>query len=156
MLVDIDDFASRRRPRLKSALSLRFRPWLGPRGPSPPWDDEAPIRAELFSVARLEEHARSLATAQAVMPDHAKGPSLTARLADNEAVLLAAYRDIAKAVDSGAAITPTAEWLIDNFHVVEKQIRSGSIYRPATFGSCQSSPADPSWGIRACSAWHGR
>ena len=28
-----------------------------------------------------------------------------------------------KAIDAGAAITPAAEWLIDNFHVVEKQIR---------------------------------
>ncbi len=130
MLVEIDDFAGRRRPRLKSALSLRFRRWLGARGPSPPWDDGAPIRAELFSVERLEEHAHSLATAQAVMPDHVKGPSLTARLADNEAVLLAAYRDVAKAVDAGAAITPTAEWLIDNFHVVEKQIREVRVDLP--------------------------
>src|SRR5665647_283900 len=123
MLVEADDFAGRRRPGLKSALSLRFRRWLLGRGPPPPWEDGAPIRAELFSVERLEDHARSLAAAQAVMPDHVKGPSLTTRLADNEAVLLAAYLDVAKAVDAGAAITPTAEWLIDNFHVVEKQIR---------------------------------
>ena len=109
---------------------MRFRPWLEARGPSPPWDDGAPIRAELFSVERLEEHARSLATAQAVMPGHVKGPSLTARLADNEAMLLAAYRDVAKAVDAGAAITPTAEWLIDNFHVVEKQIREVRVDLP--------------------------
>src|SRR5665647_84933 len=105
MLVEIDDFAGRRRLGLKNALSLQFRRWLGVSGPFPPWDDGAPIRAELFSVERLEEHARSLATAQAVMPDHVKGPSLTTRLADNEAVLLAAYRDVAKAVDAGAAIT---------------------------------------------------
>ena len=59
-----------------------------------------------------------------------KGPSLTARLADNEAVLLAAYRDVAKAVDAGAAITPTAQWLIDNFHVVEKQIREVRVDLP--------------------------
>ena len=130
MLVEIDDFAGRRRPRLKSALSLRFRRWLGARGPSPPWDDGAPIRAELFSVERLEEHARSLATAQAVTPGHVKGASLSTRLADNEAVLLAAYRDVAKAVDAGAAITPTAEWLIDNFHLVEKQIREVRVDLP--------------------------
>lgn len=130
MLVEIDDFAGRRRPRLKSALSLRFRRWLGARGPSPPWDDGAPIRAELFSVERLEEHAHSLATAQAVMPGHVKGASLSMRLADNEAVLLAAYRDVAEAIDAGEAITPTAEWLIDNFHVVEKQIREVRIDLP--------------------------
>ncbi len=103
---------------------------MGARGPSPPWDDGAPIRAELFSVERLEEHAHSLATAQAVTPGHVKGASLAERLADNEAVLLAAYRDVAKAVDAGAAITPAAEWLIDNFHVVEKQIREVRVDLP--------------------------
>ncbi|MGX1017288.1 hypothetical protein AB7M69_011706 [Bradyrhizobium japonicum] len=64
------------------------------------------------------------------MPYQSKGPSLTARLADNEAVLLAAYRDVAQAIDAGAAITPTAEWLIDNFHVVEKQIREVRVDLP--------------------------
>ena len=130
MLVEADDFAGRRRPVLKSALSLRFRRWLGASGPPPPWDDGTPIRAELFSVERLEEHAYSLATAQAVTPSHVKGASLVKRLADNEAVLLAAYRDVAKAVDAGAAITPTAEWLIDNFHVVEKQIHEVRVDLP--------------------------
>jgi len=48
---------------------------------------------------------------------------LAGRLADNEKVLIAAYRDVAEAIDQGAAITPAAEWLIDNFHVVEEQIR---------------------------------
>ena len=46
-----------------------------------------PIRSELFSVERLEEHARSLAAAQAVTPGEVKGASLAQRLADNEAVL---------------------------------------------------------------------
>jgi cyclic beta-1,2-glucan synthetase len=28
-----------------------------------------------------------------------------------------------RAADEGRAITPAAEWLIDNYHLVEKQIR---------------------------------
>jgi len=91
--------------------------------PRPLWDDGAPIRAELFSVERLEEHARSLAAAQTVTPREIRGASLSIRLADDEAVLLAAYRDVADDIAEGAAITPAAEWLIDNFHMVEKQIR---------------------------------
>ena len=39
------------------------------------------------------------------------------------AVLLEAYRDIVKAINEGRAITPAAEWLVDNYHLVEKQIR---------------------------------
>ena len=88
-----------------------------------PWNNRDPIRAELFSVERLEEHARSLAAAQPVTPKAAKGNTLAGRLADNEAVLLHAYRTIAKAISEEQAITPAAEWLVDNYHVVERQIR---------------------------------
>ena len=130
MLVETDNFASRRRPRLESALSLPLRRLWGARGPTPPWDDGAPIRAELFSVERLEEHARSLAAAQVVTPGQVKGASLAKRLGDNEAVLLAAYRDVAEAIDADEAITPAAEWLIDNFHLVEKQIREVRVDLP--------------------------
>ena len=53
----------------------------------------------------------------------ARGRSLAVRLKDNEAVLLGAYRAIAAAVGEGRAITPAAEWLLDNYHLVEEQIR---------------------------------
>ena len=88
-----------------------------------PWDNEKPIREELFSVERLEAHARSLAVAQNVAGKPNRGLPLSARLADNGAVLLSAYRSIVAAIDDGHAITPAAEWLIDNYHLVEKQIR---------------------------------
>ncbi|WP_294538704.1 glucoamylase family protein [uncultured Rhodoblastus sp.] len=88
-----------------------------------PWDTETPIREELFSVERLESHARSLARAQPVGSRPTRGSPLAPRLADNSAVLLAAYRSIVKEIDEGRAITPAAEWLIDNYHLVEKQIR---------------------------------
>ena len=41
---------------------------FGRASPSYPWDNRDPIREELFSVERLEEHARSLAIAQPVAP----------------------------------------------------------------------------------------
>ncbi len=51
------------------------------------------------------------------------GRSLAVRLKDNESVLLEAYRAIAAAVDDGQAITPAGEWLLDNYHLVDEQIR---------------------------------
>jgi cyclic beta-1,2-glucan synthetase len=48
---------------------------------------------------------------------------MAARVRDNGRVLLAAYRGIAGAIREERAITPAAEWLVDNFHVVEEQIR---------------------------------
>jgi len=88
-----------------------------------PWDNSEPIRGELFSVERIEEHARSLAVAQPVTLKPTGGRPLAGRLADNASVLLDAHRTIAKAIDEGHAITPAAEWLIDNYHLVERQIR---------------------------------
>jgi cyclic beta-1,2-glucan synthetase len=88
-----------------------------------PWDSQAPIREELFSAERIEQHARSLAVAQPVTAKPIRVRPLADRLADNGAVLLDAYRSMAKEIDEGRAITPAAEWLVDNYHLVENQIR---------------------------------
>src|SRR5690606_21834120 len=55
-------------------------------------------------------------------PKPVRRPPLGVRLDDNEAVLLNAYRAIAKAVREERGITPAAEWLLDNYHLVEAQI----------------------------------
>jgi cyclic beta-1,2-glucan synthetase len=104
---------------LKSAI---FRA-LGRASRAAPWDSEASIREELFSIERLEQHAASLAAAQPVTAGRVTGRSLAVRLRENESVLLEAYRTIGHAVGAGRAITPAAEWLLDNYHLVEEQIR---------------------------------
>ncbi|HYX63881.1 MAG TPA: glucoamylase family protein, partial [Burkholderiales bacterium] len=88
-----------------------------------PWNSEDSIREELFSIERLEQHAESLAAAEGVAAGSITGRSLAVRLKENESVLLQSYRDIAAAVGEGRAITPAADWLLDNYHVVEEQIR---------------------------------
>ncbi|MEO8064033.1 MAG: glucoamylase family protein [Pseudomonadota bacterium] len=87
------------------------------------WDNDQILREEIFSIERLEEHAASLAAAQPIADRPLVERSLSARLRDNEKALLAAYRDIAKAIDAGRSITPAAEWVLDNYHLVEEQIR---------------------------------
>src|SRR5712691_3803725 len=104
---------------MKSAILRAF----GRASQAAPWDNEESIREELFSIERLEQHAESLAAAQPVAARPTTGRSLAARLRDNESVLLEAYRTIASAVGAGRAITPAAEWLLDNYHLVEGQIR---------------------------------
>ena len=73
-------------------------------------------------------------------------------------MLLAAYRDIAEAVDAGAAITPAAEWLIDNFHVVEKaDPRYPGRSAPWLLSAAAQARRRTVRGTtRACSAWPGR
>jgi len=94
----------------------------GPIGTSA-FDSAEVIRAEIFSVERLEQHATSLAIAQNITARPAPVRALTARLRDNHRALLHAHRGIAKSIAQRSAITPSAEWLVDNFHVVEAQIR---------------------------------
>ncbi len=89
----------------------------------PPALREDPIRAEIFGIERLEAHAQSLAAAQHTIERPSRGHNLLGRVDDNARALLAAYRDIAETVREKREITPAAEWLLDNFHVVDEQIR---------------------------------
>ena len=95
---------------------------LGRASSASPWVSRKPVREELFSAERLEEHARSLAVAQTVTPRPTKGRPLSGRLADNGTVLLHAYRTISRSIGEGRAITPAAEWLADNYYLVEREI----------------------------------
>jgi len=86
-------------------------------------DDDGPIRGEIFGVERLEQHAQSLAATHLVRQRPTSGRRLNARLRDNNRELLNAYRSIADAIRKEQAIAPAAEWLVDNFHLIEDQIR---------------------------------
>jgi cyclic beta-1,2-glucan synthetase len=86
-------------------------------------DPDEPIRTELFSVERLEQHGESLAAAQQVTDDPRHGRTLGRRAAENGRVLLASYRIIAEAIREETAVTPAAGWLVDNFHIVDDQLR---------------------------------
>jgi cyclic beta-1,2-glucan synthetase len=86
-------------------------------------EPEEPIRAELFSLERLEQHAESLAAAQVVTKETSRGRPLVPRVVDNGRVLLDSYRAIAHAIQESHTITPAAEWLVDNFHIVDEQLR---------------------------------
>src|SRR5215831_18827619 len=84
---------------------------------------EEPIRAELFGVERLEQHAESLAAAQAVTGKARVGGLLLPRVLENGRVLVKSYRSIAHAIRDEKTITPAAEWFVDNFHIVDEQLR---------------------------------
>lgn len=84
---------------------------------------EEPIRAELFGVERLEQHAASLAVAQVVTDDERVGRLLTPRVLENGRVLVESYQAIARTIRDEKTITPADEWFVDNFHIVDEQLR---------------------------------
>ena len=97
------------------------------------WDDISPISAELFGPERFEQHAHSLAKSQTVTSNTASVYSVVRRLDDNATALLQIYRDIGKAVEKGKIVTPAAEWLVDNYHLVEEQISQTRADLPEKF-----------------------
>ncbi|RZJ17517.1 MAG: hypothetical protein EOO54_16205, partial [Haliea sp.] len=86
---------------------------------------DAPIRAELFGAQRFEQHGRSLARAQVVHSpaEREHGPAFFPRLQENISALRQAYDYVALTSRSGHYVTPAAEWLLDNFHLVEAQLQ---------------------------------
>jgi len=85
-------------------------------------DAEQPVRAEIFSVERLEQYALTLAAQHNTVTKKGRA-QLLPRLEDNGRKLVAAYRSLVEAIRNGRPISPAAEWLIDNFHIVEEQLR---------------------------------
>jgi cyclic beta-1,2-glucan synthetase len=74
-------------------------------------------------VERLEQHAQTLAAAQTVTDAPRRGHAVGPRIAENGRVLLESYRALARAIEEERSITPAAEWLVDNFHIVDEQLR---------------------------------
>ncbi len=93
---------------------------------------EPPLRDELFSVDLLQRHARQLAQQHRVAVR--KGQDrLLPRLAANEKILRA-YNDSTLRVEKSRRITPAAEWLLDNFYLIEEQILKARRHLPRGFG----------------------
>ncbi|RZL65768.1 MAG: hypothetical protein EOP81_02810 [Variovorax sp.] len=84
---------------------------------------EPPIRAELFGAQRFEQHGRSLAKAQVVQDEHADAAPFFPRVDENLETLRGAFDYIALTSRSGRYVSPAAEWLLDNFHLIEAQLQ---------------------------------
>ncbi|KLN55638.1 GH36-type glycosyl hydrolase domain-containing protein [Variovorax paradoxus] len=85
-----------------------------------------PIRAELFGAQRFEQHGHSLARAQIVEVDPRRareGAPFFPRVDENLESLRNAFDYIALISQSGRYVSPAAEWLLDNFHLVEAQLQ---------------------------------
>jgi cyclic beta-1,2-glucan synthetase len=102
-------------------------------GNSQQWDDLQPISAEIFGLERLRQHARSLAESQRTTDRPLAVYSILRRLRDNALALSEADSEICDAVAFGKNVTPAAEWLIDNYHLVEEQIRQTRADLPEGF-----------------------
>src|SRR5712664_3930113 len=84
---------------------------------------DLPIREELYSIERLEQYALALAAEHQIAEKPQRVSLLLPRLEENSRKLLDAYQALAESIRSEHVISPAAEWLVDNFHIVEEQVR---------------------------------
>ena len=90
---------------------------------------EPPLRSELFSSDQMEQHGKTLAALHKLSPEYAPD-QLLARLADNEGILTGTRGLLSEAITTGRRITPAGDWLLDNFYLIEEQIRTARRHLP--------------------------
>ncbi len=90
---------------------------------------EDPFSFSLLSLDQLQRHARQVAlrhkTIQSSIPD-----GLLKKLADNDVLLHETYAQLNKAIQAKQRISPASEWLLDNFHLIEEQMRLAKCHLP--------------------------
>ena len=82
---------------------------------------EPPLRGESFSAEHLWAHAEQLAGRHRVSCRQGDR-RIIERFESNSRFIAAAYESITAAVRDGEPITPAAEWVLDNYHIVEDQL----------------------------------
>ncbi len=108
---------------------------------------ETPLRAELFSADQMQHHGRALAGAH-VLAGFGSRDRLLRRLADNEQILTETCRLLTARVETKGRISPAGEWLLDNFYLIEEQIRTARRHLPIGYSrELPTLAATPSAGL---------
>ena len=82
---------------------------------------QAPIRSEIFGLQRFAQHGRSLGATHRAARGTAWQTNFFPRLRSNILALREAHSYINQQALTGYDISPAAEWLLDNFHLIESQ-----------------------------------
>ena len=90
-----------------------------------------PLRAELFTVEQLARHARSLADGHKT-GTHPGSNLLLARFDANERELRA-FNRASRGGSPRCHLTPAAEWMLDNFYLIEEQIQMARRHLPRAY-----------------------
>src|SRR5580700_4353734 len=91
--------------------------------------EKPPLRSELFSAGQMESYGKTLAAKHEIIVGRAPN-KLLKRLADNEDLLIEVHDLMTEAVKANSRIIPAGEWLLDNFYLIQEQIRTGKKHLP--------------------------
>ena len=114
------------------AIAVRLAPWRAIFGHKGSEDNASPLRAELFNIEQMDQHGRALARAHVL--DGVGAPSvLLRRLDDNQTVLSNTCELLMSAVKAHLPIAPAGEWLLDNYYLIEGQVRTARTHLPKAY-----------------------
>ncbi len=85
--------------------------------------DELPLRSELFSSEQMKQHGQNLAGLHQLTRKKAT-EKLLERLQENDDVLIETIRQLTAVVKAGNPVAPAEEWLLDNFYLIEENVRT--------------------------------
>lgn len=88
-----------------------------------------PLRSELFTADQMEQHGKALADSHRLATGRATD-QLLGRLAANESTIVGVCNLLAAAISENSRIAPAGEWLLDNFYLIEEQIRTAKRHLP--------------------------
>ncbi len=94
--------------------------------------EEPHFRAELYTQEQLEVHAKALGGRHR-LSKRAGAHRLLKRLDENERVLLETYQKVTHALGREQRISPAGEWLVDNFYLIQEQIRTARRHLPKQY-----------------------
>ncbi|MBD1587115.1 GH36-type glycosyl hydrolase domain-containing protein [Pseudomonas typographi] len=120
-------------------ISIWKRAWVAASRPATFWrmgkfsqprfEYEPILRSELFSADQMASHGIILA-GQHHLSARPPPDSLLGRLADNETLLNRSCTALGQAQVASRRATPAAEWLLDNYVLVEDHIRTAKTHLP--------------------------
>src|ERR1035437_7391285 len=84
---------------------------------------QPPIRSEIFGPQRFAQHGRSLGETHRAARASWRAATFFPRLRSNIHALREAQHYIGEQVSTGYDVSPAAEWLLDNFHLIEAQLK---------------------------------
>lgn len=107
--------------------------------------EDQPLRAEFLSLDQLTRHGQTLANWHQIA-DRPRADRLLPALAENALILRESYELANTALREGRTVVPAAEWLLDNYYIIENHVRMTRQHLPRHYSQelpqLQGGPAD--------------
>jgi cyclic beta-1,2-glucan synthetase len=85
--------------------------------------DEPEVYDAILNAEELERHALEIARKHVVGKNSKMYYSLETRMNQNFKLITSVYKDLNEYSNVRSSVTPAAEWLLDNFYIVEEQVK---------------------------------